>query len=139
MMQVGGPNDMRHVGREIQRDPYSYLLNQSEKQSARNIPFRMMFNGAAIGAAGLYFVTRHNELHRLRTFNISLDLVFGLGWRMAFAFFAADQVSRRLFVNQRKLREHRMAENELKKIMVQYPNAKTLRSRHQQANSILLV
>ena len=134
----GGHNDMRHIGREIQRDPYPYLLNQSEKQSARNVPFRVMFNGAAVGAAALYFITRHNELHRLRNLSVSLDLVFGLGWRMAFAGLAADQASRRLFVNQRKLREHKIAENEVRKIFAQVPNSKILLPRYKKTNSFYL-
>lgn len=92
--------DFRDIGREIQRDPYSYLLTQNEKQYARNIPFRLMFNGAALGFTALYYVTRHNSVHRLKSLSISLDLVFGLAWRMAFAGIVADQASRRLFVNQ---------------------------------------
>ena len=127
--------DPKDVGREVQRDPYGYLLSEGEKQSARNVPFRLMFNLAAIGATSVYYLTRHNELHRLRNFSISLDLIFGLGWRLCFAGLAADQASRRMFVNYDKMREHTMAQNEVRKIMVKFPNAKTLRSPHRKANS----
>ena len=96
---MSASRDFREVAREVQRDPYSYFMSQSEKQRARNIPFRVMFNAAAIGAAGIYYVTRHNEVHRLRTLSISMDLVFGLTWRCLIAAVAADQASRRLFVN----------------------------------------
>ena len=91
--------DHKDLGREVQRDPYGYLLSESEKQSARNVPFRMLFNASAMGAAALYYLTRNNEMHRIRTFSISLDLVFGLGWRLAAAGLLADQASRRMFVN----------------------------------------
>ena len=127
--------DPRDIGREVQRDPYGYLLSESEKQSARNVPFRLMFNLAALGAAASYYLTRNNELHRIRTFSISLDLLFGLGWRLALAGLVADQASRRMFVNYDKLRQHKFAENEVRKIMVKAPNAKTLRAPYQKANS----
>ena len=127
--------DPRDIGREVQHDPYGYLLNQSEKQSARNVPFRLLFNASALGVAASYYLTRNNELHRIRTFSISLDLIFGLGWRLVIAGLIADQASRRLFVNYDKLREHKLAENEVRKIMVKYPNAKTLRAPYQKANS----
>ena len=127
--------DPRDQGREIQHDPYGYLLTESEKQSARNVPFRFLFNGAAIGASAVYYLTRNNELHRIRTFSISADLIFGLGWRFALAGLIADQVSRRLFVNYDKLRQHKMAENEVRKVMVKYPNAKKLKASYQKANS----
>ena len=74
-------------------------------------------------------------MHRIRSFSISLDLIFGLAWRSAIAFLVADQASRRMFVNYEKLREHRMAENEVRKIMVKFPNAKTLHAPYRKANS----
>ena len=127
--------DPKDQGREVQQDPYGSLLTESEKQGARNIPFRMFFNAAAMGTASLYYLTRHNELHRIRTFSISLDLIFGLAWRIAIAGVIADQASRRMFVNYDKLRQHKFAENEVRKIMVKIPNAKTLRAPYQKANS----
>ena len=127
--------DPRDQGRQVQHDPYGSLLTESEKQFARNVPFRFLFNAAAIGTAAVYYLTRHNELHRIRTFSISADLIFGLGWRFVLAGVIADQMSRRLFVNYDKLRQHKMAENEVRKIMVKYPNAKTLKAPYQKANS----
>ena len=131
--------DYRDLGREVQRDPYNYFLSQSDKQYARNVPFRMMFNAAALGITGLYFITRHNSIHRLKNLSISLDLVFGLAWRMVIAGLVADQASRRMFVNQQKLKEHKMAENEIKKIMVRWPNAKQLPASYKKANSYFWV
>ena len=98
--------DPRDVGKEVQHDPYGYLLSEGEKQSAKNIPFRMLFNAAAMGASAVYYLTKNNEMHRIRYLSISLDLVFGLVWRMALAGVVADQASRRMFVNYHKLREH---------------------------------
>ena len=82
--------DFKNVGLEVQRDPYYYLLSESEKQRSRNIPFRMVFDLGAIGGTALYYVTRHNELHRLRSFTLSLNLVFGLTWRVLIAALVAD-------------------------------------------------
>ena len=59
----------------------------------------------------------HNEIHRLRTLSISLDLVFGLAWRLALTGVVSDQISRRMFVNALKLKQHKMAEYEIKKVM----------------------
>ena len=129
----------REVGKEVQHDPYGYLLSQREKQYSRNIPFRFLFNGAIVGATALYYVTRHNELHRFARFSLSLNLVFGLGWRMALAFLISDQASRRLFVNYKKLKEHTMAEYECKKIMVQWPNAKKLPMPHEKKTTYFLI
>ena len=98
-----------------------------------------MFNGAAMGVAAVYYLTKNNEMHRIRYLSISLDLVFGLAWRLALAGVVADQASRRMFVNYEKLRQHQMAVNEVKKIMVKFPNAKTLRPVHKKANSWFFV
>ena len=92
------------LGDEVARDPYSYLLSQKELQSAKNLIPRYIFNAGALGATALYYLTRNKEMHRLKTLSISLDLVFGLVWRMAIVSLVADQVSRRMFVNYALLR-----------------------------------
>ena len=127
--------DYRDTGKEVQHDPYGYLLSEGEKQSARNVPFRLLFNAAAMGASAIYFLTKNNQMHRIKHFSISLELVFGLGWRLALSGLVADQASRRIFVNYEKLRQHNMAVNEVKKIMVKVPHAKQLRAPHRKANS----
>ena len=127
--------DFREMGKEVQHDPYGHLLSESEKQSARNVPFRLMFNAAAMGASAIYFLTKNNQMHRIKHFSISLELVFGLGWRLALSGLVADQASRRIFVNYEKLRQHNMAANEVKKIMVKFPHSKQLRAPHRKANS----
>ena len=48
---------MNH-GMDVQRDPYSNLLSQQEKQLARNLPFRMFFNGTSAALMGLYYMSR---------------------------------------------------------------------------------
>ena len=127
--------DFREMGKEVQHDPYGYLLSEGEQQSARNVPFRLLFNAAAMGASAIYFLTKNNQMHRIKHFSISLELVFGLGWRLALSGLVADQASRRIFVNYEKLRQHNMAVNEVKKIMVKFPHSKQLRAPHRKANS----
>ena len=44
-----------------------------------------------------------------------------------------------MFVNYEKLRQHKMAEYEVKKIMVKFPNAKALKPQYKKANSYFWV
>ena len=108
--------DPKDGGREVQDDPYNYLLTERYKQSARNVPFRLLYNLSGIDAMSIYYLIPHNEMHRILSFSISLDLIFGLAWRCAIAFFVADQASKLMFVNYEKLRELRMAENEVREL-----------------------
>ena len=126
-------------GAELQREPYHYLLSQQEKQWARNIPFRMAFNGIAIGSTAVYHLSRHNQLGRVKALSISFDMVFGVAWRSVLAAAIADQFSRRLFVNYVALRKHEMAEFECKKVMRTWPDAKPHQARHQKPNSYFWV
>ena len=111
------------AGLLVQRDPYSHLLSQQEKQSARCIPFRLAMNSVAIAGTSLYYMSRHNEIGRVKTLRISGDLVMQLLWRGLIAGVVADQVSRRLFVNRAALQQHKMATYEVKKVMRTWPNA----------------
>ncbi|CDW83091.1 UNKNOWN [Stylonychia lemnae] len=131
--------DYKDVGLEVQKDPYFYLLSEADKQRSRNIPFRMLFDLGAIGGSAVYFLTRHNQLNSVKTLSISLNLVFGLTWRVLFAAVISDQISRRLFVNSYKLKQNQMANYECRKIMVQWPNAKQLPAPHQKQVSTFLV
>ena len=131
--------DAREVGKEVQRDPLYYLLSQGEKQTAKNLGFRMLFDFSAMGLYSLYFLSRNNELQRLGTIMPSGNMIWGLSWRWLVAYLVADQVSRRMFVNYAKLREHKMAEYEMKKIMVKWPHAKQLPLHHRRANSVFWV
>ena len=94
------------VGLEVQRDPYSYLLSQNEKQSARNIPFRLAFNSMACGAAAVYYMSRHNELGRAKALKLTFDLAFNVFLRVALTLVVSDQMSRRMFVNYQALKKH---------------------------------
>ena len=97
--------DSKYVCLEVQRDPYYYFQTQAEKQSNKNLVLRFAFNSVAIGTAGLYFVTRNQELHRLRNLSFSANLIFGLFWRSLIAYAVADTFSRRIFVNYQKVLE----------------------------------
>ena len=77
-------------GAELQHDPYKYLLSQSEKQYARNLPFRFAFNGLAVGGMIVYHLSRHNQFGRVRALSISFDMVFGVAWRSLIAAGVAD-------------------------------------------------
>ena len=123
-------------GAELQHEPYKFLLSQQEKQWARNLPFRMAFNGAAVGSAVIYHLSRHSQMGRARALSFSFDMVFGVAWRAALVGVVSDQVSRRMFVNYIALRKHEMAEYEVKKVMRTWPNPKPVsRSVNEKANS----
>lgn len=66
---------------------------------ARNLPFRLAFNGAAMGLYTLFYLTKNQEMHRLKGLSISVEMVFGIAWRVCIMGVIADQMSRRLFVN----------------------------------------
>ena len=117
-------------GAERQHEPYKFLLSQQEKQFARNIPFRMAFNGAAIGGMCIYHLSRHNQLGRVRALSISFEMVFGVAWRAGLTAVVADQFSRRIFCNYMALRKHEMAEYEVKKVMRTWPSPKPMLGVH---------
>ena len=124
-------------GMEVQKEPYKYLLSESEQQYARNLPFRFAFNGSMAGLAAMYYLSRQNELARVRAFKISFDMVFGMAWRSLIAVVVADQVGRRMFVNYDKLKFDEIANNEVRKVMRTMPNAKPHYMPHEKANSYI--
>ena len=74
----------------VQHNPYKYLLTESEKQYARNLPFRFAANGLAAGGAAVYFLSRHQQLGRIRAGSVSFDMVFGVAWRVLAVLLVSD-------------------------------------------------
>ena len=95
--------------------------------------------GTAMGVASLYYLTRHNELQKFMRFSITAEMIFGVVWRAAAAGLVAEVASRRVFVNYIRLKEHQIAENEIKKAMRQWPNAKPYTAYHKKPNSYLWI
>ena len=85
----------------------------------------------------MYYLSRNNEFARVRAFKISFDMVFGIAWRSVIAIVVADQVGRRMFCNYTKLRENNIANNEVRKVMRTFPNAKPHYMPHEKANSYI--
>ena len=102
---------------EVQRDPYANVLSNYERQMAKQIPARMFFNALGMGVASLYYLSRHNEINRVRRLVLSFDMMMNVGARALIAGVAADVVTRKLFVNYDRLTAHKVAVNEVKKIM----------------------
>ena len=69
------------ISKEVSRDPYAYLLSQREIQAAKNLPLRAVAHALTFGATAFYYLSRHNELGRLRAGRVSFDMVFGVTWR----------------------------------------------------------
>ena len=95
----------------------------------------MFFNAIACGAAGLYYLSRHNEINRIMRLKFSIDMMVNVGSRVALAGIVSDVATRKLFINYQKLTQHKVAANEVRKIMVTVPNAKTLPKVTEKPNS----
>lgn len=91
------------IGQKVQHDPYSHLLSEQEKESARCLPFRVVTNSMAVLGISLYYMSRHHEIGRVKKLRISPDLIFQVTLRAALTFVVADQISRRMFVDYRKM------------------------------------
>ena len=95
-----------------------------------------MFTNSLVACfAGFFYLSRHNEVNRLKRFVFSIDMLVNVGSRALLAFVATDFVSRKLFVNYDKILRHKVAVNEVKKMMRTYPNAKPHRAVHEKPNS----
>ena len=84
-------------------------------------------------------MTRHKEFTKLFKLSVPFDLIFGLAWRLAVAGVVADQASRRFFVNYEAIQCHKIADNEVKKIMRFMPNARPHIPFHLKPNSYLWI
>ena len=115
-----------NLGLEVQRDPYTNLLSESEKQSGKNLIPRAIYNAAAVGATAVYYLSRQNQIGRVRAMSITFDMIFSVGGRCLLAGVVADQAGRRLFVNYQTVKRHQMAEYEVKKIMRTWPDPKPM-------------
>ena len=99
------------------------------------IPLRMALNGLAMGGFALYYLSRHNELNRIKRLKFSIDMIINVTARSLLAGVAADVCTRKLFVNYNRVTEHKVATNEVKKLMRTFPNARPLLMPHQKPNS----
>ena len=90
----------------------------------------MFVNGLAMGAFALYYLSRHNEINRIRRLKFSIDMIINVSVRALFAGVASDIATRHLFVNYNRLTEHKVASNEVKKIMRTMPNARPMLMPH---------
>ena len=125
----------KNMCREVQKDPYSCMLSNWEKQNAKMIPLRMALNGLAMGAFSLYYLSRHNEINRIRRLKFSIDMIINVTVRALLAGVVADVGTRKLFVNYDRLTEHKVATNEVRKLMTTMPNHRPILKPHERPNS----
>ena len=62
-----------------------------------------------------------------------------VGLRCVLSAVVCDQVSRKLFVNYTALRNHKIADYEVRKVMRTFPSAQPYIPLHKRANSYILV
>ena len=91
---------------------------------SKQIPARLFIIGLSAGAASLYYLSRNAEINRIRNLKFSFDMLFNVGARAAGAAFVGDLVGRKMFINYRKLQQHKTAKNEVSKNMRFMPNAR---------------
>ena len=116
--------------KQAQLDPYEHLLTNWDRQMAKQIPLRMFFNAIAMGAASLFYLSRFNEINRLKRLKFSVDMIINVSTRALLAGVVADVCTRKLFVNYDRITHHKVAQNEIKKIMRTMPNARPLLKPH---------
>ena len=110
-----------------------------ERQMAKQLPLRMAINGLSVGLFSFYYLSRHNEINRVLRMKFSVDMIVNVGARGALAFVVSDLCTRKLFVNHMRIKEHKVATNEVKKVMTTMPNAKTLIAPQDKPNSYFYV
>ena len=74
-----------NFGMDVQRDPYANLLSEREKQWARNLIPRTIFTGLCVGATSVYYLSRQNQMGRVKGLRITFDMIFNVGVRCLFA------------------------------------------------------
>merc|ERR1712228_725153 len=98
-------------------------------------PLRFFFCAAAMGASALYYLSRNHEINRIKRMKFSIDMMINVGSRALLTGVVTDVVTRKLFVNYDRVVEHKVANNEIRKIMRTMPNARPLLMPHQRPNS----
>ena len=87
----------------------------------------------------MYYLSRQNQLGRVRGLKITFDMIFSVGIRCLLAGVVAEQVSRRLFVNYRTIKAHEIANYEIRKVMRTWPDPKPMVEYHKKPNSYFWV
>ena len=127
--------DKKEACLEVQHDPYEYLQSNWEMQMNKQMPVRMFLIGTFVGASSLYYLSRNAEIKRIRQLKFSVDMIFNVAARGLVAAVAGDLIGRKLFVNYRRIQQHKVAKNEVSKIMRTMPNARQYLMPHQRPNS----
>ena len=102
---------------------------------SKQMPARLFLIGTFAGAYTLYYLSRNAELNRIRRLQISMDMLINVGARAGLAAFFGDLLGRKLFVNYQSVQNHKVAKNEISKIMRTMPNARPHLMPHQKPNS----
>ena len=122
----------------MQKDPYAHLMTNWEVQMAKQLPVRMFFNALAMGAFSLFYLSRANEMARIKKLKFSIDMMVNVGSRALLAGVVSDLVTRKMFINYDKIRNHKAANNEIRKVMRAMPNARPYLKVHEKPNSYFL-
>lgn len=100
---------------KTKRDPYAYILSDSEYKSCLNRPKRALFSGL-IGAAYLYYNIRyHQELGLVKGLKLSPNFYLQTMPKFGLILFVTYAFGRSFFIDYEKRNRHIMAKYELLK------------------------
>ena len=85
---------------------------------------QLAFDVAFAGLWAGYFLQRTRQIRRIRELKLNIDVLLGMSWRLAAGGVIANTVAKRLFKNREHLAQAKIAESNVKKVMMQIPNAK---------------
>ena len=129
------PNSVREEYNLIQRDPYKYLLTNTEKFFAYGTIPRALL-GYGIGSLWMvYFLRRYNQLDRLRKFRISGDMVVSAYSRFLLGLLIGDRFAAWFFCDYKAIWCNKAASYEVRKIMKTWPDTKPFVPFHKAPNS----
>ena len=84
-------------------------MTNYDRQMSKLIPVRMVLNAASVGAAALWYLSRHGQINRLMKMKIDIDMIVHVTVRGLAAGIASVIVTRKLFVNYDRQSRHKTA------------------------------
>ena len=91
---------VKHDVIDIQRNPFKYVLTQTEVIGAYAFLPKAFF-GTSIGLLwSLYHLRRFNQMTRLFEMRISGDMVFNVYWRFLLGFLVGERIAAHYFTDK---------------------------------------
>ena len=134
--------DRSHIASEykeaidVQKDPYKYLLTAQEKQSAHGYIPRLLLQIGVPSLVCYRFFRNSGQTDRFMRIKLPTSLVLTVFWKATLSFLLATYFGSKLFINRNRVIHHKMAKNEISKIMRLQTEARPYLEFHQKSNSL---